>query len=133
MITLDNSFMREGGSGTNPENRWWGCEVNFGRGLDELFGIDHNKQMVSHFSQAARDLSADDRPRQRVLDEMGMDDDKIYEIVANIRNKTNAMLTEIKKMFDQQRTQRNLTKDDSPEKAAVKTATEADEKAISNR
>ena len=54
--------------------------------------------MVSHFAQVARVLSADDRPRQRVLDEMGMDDDKIYEIVANSEI-SNAMLAEIKKMF----------------------------------
>ena len=129
-IVLENSFMREGGSGTNPENRWWGCEVSFGRGLDELFGVDHSKQMVSHFSQAARDLSGDDRPRQRILDEMRVDDDKIYEIVANIRNTTAAMLGEIKRMFDQRRTQQNLIQEDSPEKAAVRTATEADEDAV---
>ena len=56
-IVLEDAFLREGGSAENPQNRWWGCEVSFGRSCDELFGVDHNKQMVANFTQAARTLA----------------------------------------------------------------------------
>ena len=46
-ILLENFFITEGGGGSLPQNRWWGCEVRFGSGCDDLFGVDHNKQMVS--------------------------------------------------------------------------------------
>ena len=29
-IVLEDAFLREGGSADNPQNRWWGCEVQFG-------------------------------------------------------------------------------------------------------
>ena len=48
-ILLENFFITEGGGGSLPQNRWWGCEVLFGSGCDDLFGVDHNKQMVSYF------------------------------------------------------------------------------------
>ena len=79
-IVLEDAFLREGGSAENPQNRWWGCEVSFRRSCDELFGVDHNKQMVANFTQAAKTLARDDRPRQIVLDEMGVDDDTVYTL-----------------------------------------------------
>ena len=35
-IVLEDAFLREGGSADNPQNRWWGCEVIFGRGLRRI-------------------------------------------------------------------------------------------------
>ena len=70
-IVLEDAFLREGGSTENPQNRWWGCEVSFRRNCDELFGVDHNKQMVANFTQAAKTLARDDRPRQVVLERDG--------------------------------------------------------------
>ena len=98
-ILLEDAFLREGGSADNPMNRWWGCEVQFGRGLDEMFGLDHNKQMAAFFTQAARDLAGDDRPRQRILDELEMDQDTIYMIVEKIRRNTGAMMEAIRQEF----------------------------------
>ena len=74
-IVLEDAFLREGGSATNPQNRWWGCEVHFSRACDELFGVDHNKQMVANFTQAAKTLARDDRPNQLILEEIGIDED----------------------------------------------------------
>ena len=132
-IALEDAFLREGGSADNPQNRWWGCEVHFRRDCDELFGVDHNKQMVANFTQAARTLARDDRPNQTVLDELGIEDDIIHEIVGDIRDQTRAMMRQIRQMFNQRRDsgagQRRNRR--NPENMAAHTATRADREAIS--
>lgn len=127
-IVLEDAFLREGGSAENPQNRWWGCEVQFSRGSDELFGVDHNKQMVANFTQAAKTLARDDRANQLILDEMGIDEDIIHRIVGDIRDKTRAMMSEIRQMFAQKREGRNTSK--STTEKAVRTSTDADRSAI---
>ena len=129
-IVLEDAFLREGGSAENPQNRWWGCEVLFFRHCDELFGVDHNKQMVAKFTQAAKTLARDDRPRETILDEMGLDEDIIHEIVGDIRDQTRAMMREIRQMFEQKRNPKESNVKKSPENKAVQTATDADREAI---
>ena len=130
-IVLEDAFLREGGSAENPQNRWWGCEVSFRRSCDELFGVDHNKQMVANFTQAAKTLARDDRPRQVVLDEMGVDDDTIYTVVADIRDQARAMMDTIRQMFAQKRKPVGTGGGKkTPEGKAVKTQTDADRDAI---
>ena len=130
-IILEDAFLREGGSADNPQNRWWGCEVAFFRNCDDLFGVDHNKQMVSNFTQAAKTLSRDDRPNQQILDEIGVEDDVIYNIVGDIRDQTRSMMREITNMFAQRRNQQDRDNDRrTPERKAAKTATDADRDAI---
>ena len=135
-IVLEDAFLREGGSTDLPQNRWWGCEVQFFRSCDELFGVDHNKQMVANFTQAAKTLARDDRPNQVILDEMGIEDDLIHEIVGDIRDQTRSMMRQIKQMFDQRRklagNGSNNDGHSNPETKAVKTATEADRDAIAS-
>lgn len=42
-----------------PRERWWGIEVSFDPGLDELFGVSNNKQSARNFAEAAKiDISA---------------------------------------------------------------------------
>ena len=136
-IILEDAFLREGGSADNPQNRWWGCEVFFRRDCDELFGVDHNKQMAANFTQAARTLARDDRPNQVILDELGLEEDPIYEIVGDIRDQTRSMMRQIRLMFEQRRggndgsygrhaSRRN------PENQAAQTATDADREAIAS-
>ena len=129
-IVLEVAFLREGGSAENPQNRWWGCEVQFRRSCDELFGIDHNKQMVAKFTQAARTLARDDRPNQVILDELGIDDDLIHKIVGDIRDQTRTMMREIGLMFERRRDPPEKGGTRSPEKKAVEAATVADRDAI---
>ena len=132
-IILEDAFLREGGSAENPQNRWWGCEVSFFRACDELFGVDHNKQMVSNFTQAAKTLARDDRPNEVILDEMGIDaDDIIHRIVGDIRDQTRAMMRHIGQMFARKRSQETRNNHGSPEKKAIKTATDADRDAIAD-
>lgn len=130
-IILENAFRREGGSAENPQNRWWGCEVSFRRGSDEIFGLDHNKQMVANFTQAAKTLAGDDRPNPVILDELGLDDDIIYEIVGHIRDQTRAMMRQIRQMFAQKRrTPKTGDERPTPENTATETATKADQDAV---
>ena len=130
-IVLEDAFLREGGSAENPQNRWWGCEVLFFRGCDDLFGVDHNKQMVANFTQAAKTLARDDRPTQHILDELGIDDDVIYTIVSDIRDQTRAMMSKIRQMFAQKRRPtRRPSGASTPEHQAARTQTDADRNAI---
>ena len=99
-ILLEHFFITEGGGGSLPQNRWWGCEVRFGSGCDDLFGVDHNKQMVSYFSRAVRDISeGNDESRQQTLDDLGVGQNDVYAIVAHIRSTVRAMMGEIDRMF----------------------------------
>ena len=129
-IVLEVAFLREGGSAENPQNRWWGCEVQFGRDCDELFGLDHNKQMVANFTQAAKTLAQDDRPTQVILDELRIDDDFIYTLVGDIRDQTRAMMRHIRKLFARRRPTPKTGGKRNPENTAVTTATKADQGAI---
>jgi hypothetical protein len=38
----------------DPRERWWGAEVSFEPGLDELFGVSNNKQSARNFAEAAK-------------------------------------------------------------------------------
>ena len=99
-ISLENFFVREGGGNSIPQNRWWGCEVTFSAGLDDLFGVDHNKQQVANFSSAMKYFDGrDDDTRQLILDMEGDEYGVIYEVVGDIRNTTRAMMREIDAMF----------------------------------
>ena len=130
-IVLEDAFLREGGSAENPQNRWWGCEVSFSRSCDDLFGVDHNKQMVADFTQAAKTLARDDRPNQVILDEIGIDDDIIYTIVSDIRDQTRAMMRQIQQMFSQKRRpKRQKDGRNTPEQEATRAQTDADRNAI---
>lgn len=114
-ILLDNSFVREGGRGSIPMNRWWGCEVRFGSGCDDLFGVDHNKQVVVAFSNAAKELlNNDEDDTQKILANLGVENDDIYRIVADIRNTTRSLMDSVEKMFAQRRATRKRKGNEPP-------------------
>ena len=102
-IVLEDAFVRSGGRGDIPQNRWWGCEIRFNQGCDNIFGVDHNKQMVSILTNAAREVMNSDESTDDILLDLGMDDvdmDPVYKIVGDIKNETRNLLAEIKLMFD---------------------------------
>ena len=41
-------------SPSEARERWWGVEVSFEPGLDDLFGVSNNKQFARNFAEAAR-------------------------------------------------------------------------------
>ena len=49
-LDLDASFT----NGYDPTERWWGVEVAFEPGLDDVFGVANNKQSARNFSEAAK-------------------------------------------------------------------------------
>lgn len=113
-ISLENYFDRTGGGGSIPENRWWGCEVLFSSGCDDLFGVDHNKQLVSHFASAMKYLDESDGETLQLILDLGEDeDDVIYKVAGDIRNNTRAMMREIRRMFGR-RPKRVQTPDGEP-------------------
>ena len=105
-ILMESFFSRRGGGNSIPQNRWWGCEIRFGQGADGLFGIDHNKQMVANLSRAFKDLyeGMSDREiggAEAVIDELGLEEQDIYQIAAYVRGTINSLMEEISKGFDQ--------------------------------
>ena len=123
-ILLENFFITEGGGGSLPQNRWWGCEVRFGSGCDDLFGVDHNKQMVAYFSRAVKDMAeGDGSSRQRTLDDLGVGEDDVYAVAAHIRGTVRSMMDEIDRRFAARLGGNTGTNDDessaSVEQAAV--------------
>jgi Histidine kinase-, DNA gyrase B-, and HSP90-like ATPase len=38
----------------DPRERWWGVEVSFEPGLDDLFGVSNNKQFARNFAEAGK-------------------------------------------------------------------------------
>ena len=129
-ISLENYFVRAGGGNSVPQNRWWGCEVSFKRECDDLFGVDHNKQLVSHFASVMKYLDQnDDETLQMTMDLASGEDDIINEVAGHIRNTTRAMMREISKMFSQRLRKpvpgQEDVQDDSPEGQAENIVQEA--------
>jgi hypothetical protein len=57
----------------DPRERWWGVEIEFPPGLDDLFGVTNNKQAAHHFSELAKvdvdDLLKDGKTIHQLMDE----------------------------------------------------------------
>ena len=102
-ILLEDNFVRAGGASTNPENRWWGCQVSFGHDADDLFGVDHNKQMAAHFTQAAKEVMNDDRHDNEILNDTGYSGSLMHRIALDIRNTTRAMRRDVERMMGQRK------------------------------
>jgi len=120
-ILLENYFVREGGGGAIPQNRWWGCEIRFNSGTDDLFGLDHNKQMVANLSRAFKDLyeGMDDSSNpETVLQEIDAEDEPIYRIAADIRGTIRGMMGEVDQRFAQ-RPARPITQSTNGEPATI--------------
>ena len=130
-LLLDRSFLPMGGS--EQENRWWGCEIRFEPGLDEAFGVDHNKQMATRISNAAKELiNNQKRTDSEAIDALGIDEDDpvypVYEMVAYIRRTTRNILREVEQHFAQKRARRKqAATDDGPLSPSQEAATIAKE------
>ena len=102
-VLLEDTFVRAGGASTNPMNRWWGCEISFNSGADDLFGIDHNKQMAAHFTQIAKEIMNSDESDLNIMEELADDDETLYKMVVDIRNTRRNMLAEIERKLSKRR------------------------------
>lgn len=136
-LLLDHNFLPMGGA--ERENRWWGCEIRFEPGLDDIFGVDHNKQMATRISSAARALVNSGAAREsgaiEALDiEEGDPAYPLYEMVGDIRRTMRNMLDEVRLLFNQRSQRQKLTSEGSgplsAEQEAVSVAKDATEEAL---
>lgn len=86
----------------DPRERWWGVEVEFSPGLDELFGVTNNKQAARNFSEVAANfksqiISSADRAMNAAMElchEMSEEEDPsvpLIEILKLIDRRLNAL------------------------------------------
>ena len=136
-ILLQDYFVREGGGNAIPQNRWWGCEIRFNSGADNLFGIDHNKQMVATLSRAFKDLyeGMDERASpETVLQDIDAEDEPIYRIASDIRGTIRNMMGEIDQRFAQRparpRAENPGAEPATIEETAIQTLTDATRQAL---
>lgn len=102
-IVLDESCVDTSqGGGIYPQNRWWGCEVRFNAGLDDLFGIDHNKQMTAHFAQLLKQATLSEGELGfDVEDELDSETDHLARIASDVRRSIVSLMRQITLQFQQ--------------------------------
>lgn len=91
----------------DPTERWWGIEVEFQPGLDDIFGVTNNKQAARNFSELAANfksiISEDSKaPTRAEIDELHEDGDPqavMMDLIRNINNR----LKQIRRMIEVQK------------------------------
>jgi hypothetical protein len=89
-LDLDRSWVNT----YDPRERWWGVEIEFSPGLDDVFGVTNNKQYAVNFREMGaldieRELKDRGQTMQEYKDELKADNDpKVYllEIANDIKN-----------------------------------------------
>lgn len=122
-LLLDKSFVGAGARREEPQNRWWGCEVRFDAPCDDLFGVDHNKQMAAAFTDLAQELAGATDRNSGLKDELGVDP-QLFEIVDHIRSTVSGMRSEIDEMFKRRRAAQMRDEPTSPIKEAEQRASQ---------
>ena len=109
----------------DPRERWWGVEVSFEPGLDDLFGVSNNKQFARNFAEAAR-LDAEALAKEHngsitqaklVLEEEGDPIAPLLDVVWYIERNIQRMRKHIAKQAEGRRGPRHKGK--SPEERAT--------------
>ncbi len=84
-------------SPSDARDRWWGVEIDFPPGLDDLFGVTNNKQSARNFSEMAKldvEMLLDGKSMEEVRAELEEDDDPrgpLLDIVNRIQTSINTM------------------------------------------
>lgn len=106
-LELDPNWAMQG----DPRERWWGVEVEFSPGLDELFGVTNNKQSARNFAEWAHikvdDLLRDGKTISALKDELAQDEDPsgpLLEVAHYVQNSIEAMRKLIHAQMKNQRT-----------------------------
>ena len=88
----------------DPRHRWYGCELRFGRGCDDLFGVDHSKQLAARLQAVHSSVQRGSRDRNTDVEEdrARVESDErvllLYDIVKEINKDTAAMFRRIRAM-----------------------------------
>lgn len=109
----------------DPRERWWGIQVEFGPGLDDVFGVTNNKQSATNFLN--RDLSADAEAEGMTVAEyqnmLEADEDPRMPMYI-ISSAIDRLLEALRKSIRQMRSaQKAMTTAQTPENLAEKAAT----------
>ena len=106
-LELDSKWAQQG----EPRERWWGLEVEFSPGLDDLFGVTNNKQSARNFTEWAN-MSVDEmltggKTITAIKDELARDDDPsgpLLEVAHYVQNSIAQMRKLINAQMKTQRT-----------------------------
>jgi len=108
--------------GYNPVERWWGCEVEFPAGLDEIFGVTINKQTATLWSQFAQldwsALAEEDETTSAVVIERLREEADPRGVLLDIAEYIRRQLKNIRKALDDQ-TKGRRTPEERHEKPSV--------------
>lgn len=94
-LDLDRSWVNT----YDTRERWWGVEIEFPPGLDDVFGVTNNKQYAVNFKEMGaldivRELKDRDQTIQEYKEELKADNDPkvhLIEIAIDIKNQLSAL------------------------------------------
>jgi len=108
----------------DPRERWWGVEVRFEPGLDELFGVSNNKQFARNLAEAAKmDTKALEKEHgsiTKAMEYLEKEGDPVAPLLAvarKIQGQIDVMRRQIKAQAEGRRRRRH--EEDSPEARAT--------------
>ena len=120
-LELDQSLIIQ----YDTRERWWGVEVDFSPGLDDLFGVTNNKQSARNFADLAKsdlDVMLKAKTINQVLEELRDNDDPrgpLLAIINDINNHIVRMRAQIKDQTAGIRSLAATAKEHVPEQEAT--------------
>lgn len=122
-LELNHSFTNS----YDTRERWWGIEVQFDPGLDDVFGVTNNKQSATGFTRLSVDEDAFEeglsvKEYQETLEEDRDPRLAMYRISREIEKLLNSMRAQVAKMREGERIQ---SVKERAERKAEKAATES--------
>lgn len=131
-LDLDRSWVNT----YDPRERWWGVEVEFEPGLDDVFGVTNNKQYAVNFKEmGSLDVEQELKERNQSIteykEELKEDNDpKLYllEIAIDIKNQIKNLRSIINAQASRlEKSEENNTRHNTSDTEAEKHATEVTE------
>lgn len=122
-LEMNHSFLNS----YDSRERWWGIEVEFEPGLDDVFGVTNNKQAATGFLRLSleEDAHAEGLTEHEYREMLELDRDPrlpMYRISREIEKLLGSMRGQVAKMREGDRVQ---TQKERPENKAEKTATDS--------
>lgn len=120
-LELDQSLIIQ----YDTRERWWGVEVDFSPGLDDLFGVTNNKQSARNFADLAKsdlDVMLKTKTISQVLEELRDNGDPRGPLLAIINDINNHIIRMRGQLKDQTAGNRSLAvtpKEHVPEREAT--------------
>ena len=120
-LELDSRF----GVTKDPRNRWWGAQIEFGPGMDEIFGVTNSKQRAENLSDASNkdweDESDTETNETAVQTKKRLKDENYpfyicLDVATTVANNINKMMRTIEKSRTSSKSGRKKRHVDSPER-----------------